>query len=194
MDISGQILRLNYAGMPIGWITYQTAVRLYYNDQVTYECGNSSLIVRGGINRVTGLKSQIEINSIIATKNYSKVTYSDYTPPLTNLTLFYSYAKTCMYCGDTFTLKNLSRDHVTPLSKGGEDKWTNLVTACKGCNNKKGDRTPEEAGMPLLAVPFIPSRVEYLILRGRTILADQMDFLLSHVPKTSRIRKRYSKG
>jgi hypothetical protein len=48
--------------------------------------------------------------------------------------------------------------------------------------------------MPLLAVPFIPSRVEYLILRGRTILADQMDFLLSHVPKTSRIRKRYTKG
>ena len=89
MDISGQILRLNYAGMPIGWITYQTAVRLYYNDQVTYECGNSSLIVRGGINRVTGLKSQIEINSIIATKNYSKVAYSDYTPPLTNLTLFH---------------------------------------------------------------------------------------------------------
>jgi 5-methylcytosine-specific restriction endonuclease McrA len=99
-----------------------------------------------------------------------------------------------MYCGETFTLKNLSRDHVIPLSKGGEDKWTNLVTACKGCNNKKGDRTPEQAGMPLLAVPFIPSRVEYLILRGRTILADQMDFLLSHVPKTSRIRKRYTKG
>jgi 5-methylcytosine-specific restriction endonuclease McrA len=193
MDISRQILRLNYAGLPIGWITYQTAVRLYYNDQVTYECGNSSLLVRGGINRVTGLRSKIEVNSIIATKNYSKVSYSDYTPPLTNLTLFHRDTKTCMYCGETFTLKNLSRDHVIPLSKGGEDKWTNLVTACKGCNNKKGDRTPEQAGMPLLAVPFIPSRVEYLILRGRTILADQMDFLLSHVPKTSRIRKRFTK-
>lgn len=193
MDINRQILRLNYAGLPIGWITYQTAVRLYCNDQVTYECGDSTLMVRGGINRVTGLRSKIEINSIIATKNYSKVSYHEYTPPLTNLTLFQRDAKTCMYCGQTFTLKNLSRDHVIPLSKGGEDKWTNSVTACKGCNNKKGDRTPEQAGMPLLAIPFAPSRVEYLILRGRTILADQMDFLLSHVPKTSRIRKRYIK-
>jgi hypothetical protein len=52
--------------------------------------------------------------------------------------------------------------------------------------------TLEQSGMTLLAVPFIPSRIEYLILRGRTILADQMDFLLSHVPKSSRIRKRYT--
>ena len=47
MDITEQILRLNYAGLPIEWINYQTAVRLYCNDQVTYECGGSSLIVRG---------------------------------------------------------------------------------------------------------------------------------------------------
>ena len=72
MDITEQILRLNYAGLPIEWINYQTAVRLYCSDQVTYECGASSLIVRGGVNRITGQQSKIEINSIIATKNYSK--------------------------------------------------------------------------------------------------------------------------
>lgn len=191
MDITEQILRLNYAGLPIEWINYQTAVRLYCNDQVTYECGGSSLIVRGGVSKMTGLQSKIQINSIIATKNYSKVAYSDYTPPLTNLTLFQRDARTCMYCGGTFTLKNLSRDHIIPLSKGGKDKWMNSVTACKRCNNQKGDREPEHANMPLLAVPFVPSRIEYLILRGRRILADQMDFLLSHVPKNSLIRKRY---
>ena len=191
MDITEQILRLNYAGLPIEWINYQTAVRLYCNDQVTYECGGSSLIVRGGVSKITGLQSKIQINSIIATKNYSKVTYSNYTPPLTNSTLFQRDARTCMYCGGTFTLKNLSRDHIIPLSKGGKDKWMNSVTACKRCNNQKGDREPENANMPLLAVPFVPSRIEYLILRGRRILADQMDFLLSHVPKNSLIRKRY---
>ena len=45
MDITEQILRLNYAGLPIEWINYQTAVRLYCNNQVTYECGDSSLTI-----------------------------------------------------------------------------------------------------------------------------------------------------
>ena len=194
MDITRQILRLNYAGLPIGWITYQTAVRLYCNDQVTYECGNSSLLIRGGSNRTSGLQSKILINSIIATKNYSKISYSDYIPPLTNTTLFKRDASTCLYCGESYTLKSLSRDHITPLSRGGQNNWMNTVTACKKCNNHKGDNTLEQSGMALLAVPFIPSRIEYLILRGRTILADQMDFLLSHMPKSSRIRKRYTQG
>jgi len=169
-------------------------VRLYCNDQVTYECGNSSLLIRGGSNRTSGLQSRILINSIVATKNYSKISYSDYIPPLTNTTLFKRDASTCLYCGESYTLKALSRDHIIPLSKGGQDNWMNTVTACKRCNNHKGDNTLEQSGMALLAVPFIPSRIEYLILRGRTILADQMDFLLSHVPKTSRIRKRYTQG
>ena len=49
MDITKQILRLNHAGLPIEWISYQTAVKLYCNEQVTYECGNSTLLVRGAI-------------------------------------------------------------------------------------------------------------------------------------------------
>ena len=86
MDITKQILRLNYAGLPIEWISYQTAVKLYCNEQVTYECGNSTLLVRGGYSRLTGEQSKIVINSIIATKNYSKVSYTKYTPPLSNTT------------------------------------------------------------------------------------------------------------
>ena len=131
-----------------------------------------------GVNKISGLQSKLEINSIIATKNSSKINYSDYIPPLTNTTLFKRDASTCIYCGDQFTLKNLSRDHILPLSRGGDDSWMNTVTACKRCNNHKGNKTPEEAGMYLLAIPFIPSRIEYLILRGRTILSDQMEFLM----------------
>ncbi len=194
MDITRQILRLNHAGLPIGWITYQTAVRLYCNNQVTYECGNSSLIIRGGSNRISGIQSKIVLNSIVATRNYNKISNLEYTPPLTNTTLFKRDASTCLYCGNTFSLKSLSRDHIIPLSKGGKDSWMNTVTSCKRCNNHKGNKTLEQSGMTLLAVPFVPSRIEYLILRGRTILADQMDFLLSHVSKTSLIRKRYNIG
>ena len=63
----------------------------------------------------------------------------------------------------------------------------NLVTACGPCNGRKADRTPEEAGMPLVYLPYVPSLHEDMILRGRRILADQMDFLLASVPRSSRL-------
>jgi hypothetical protein len=52
-----------------------------------------------------------------------------------------------------------------------------VVTACKRCNARKGSRSPEEAHMPLLAIPYVPNLAEYLVLRNRRILADQMEFL-----------------
>lgn len=54
----------------------------------------------------------------------------------------------CVYCGNT---KYLTLDHLVPLSRGGSNDEENLVTACRPCNSKKRDRTPEEAGMPFLA-------------------------------------------
>jgi hypothetical protein len=68
------------------------------------------------------------------------------------------------------------------------DAWTNVVTCCERCNQRKGDRTPEEAGMQLLYVPYAPSWAEHLILKNRNILADQMEFLLAFIPATSRIK------
>jgi len=80
----------------------------------------------------------------------------------------------------------LTRDHVMPVSKGGRDTWVNVVTACWSCNVRKGSRTPQQAGMPLLAVPYRPSWVEHLILSNRNILADQMEFLVNHLPRDRR--------
>tara|TARA_Y100001970_G_scaffold68576_1_gene87339 strand:+ start:167 stop:751 length:585 start_codon:yes stop_codon:yes gene_type:complete len=186
-----QILRLNAAGHPTGWINYQTAVKLYHLEQIAYECGSSTLHIKGGINRLTGLRSSLDINSIVATKSSHKLDYSSFTPCLNNMTLFMRDANTCLYCGEVFSNKYLSRDHIIPLSLGGEDIWTNVATACRRCNNLKGGKTPEDAKMMLIAVPFSPSRVEYLILRGRTILADQMEFLISHISKNSPLLERF---
>jgi 5-methylcytosine-specific restriction endonuclease McrA len=80
-------------------------------------------------------------------------------------------------------------EHIVPSSKGGEDSWTNLVAACKACNNRKADRTPEAAGMKLHYVPYVPNRYEAFILSNRKILADQMEFLLQGVPKSSRAHR-----
>jgi len=62
----------------------------------------------------------------------------------------------CQYCGASFEQKELTYDHVIPRSKGGQTEWTNVVTCCTPCNLKKGGRTPEEAGMPLMRKPRVP--------------------------------------
>ncbi len=66
----------------------------------------------------------------------------------------------CAYCGKKGG--NLTIDHVIPKSKGGNDSWENLITACVKCNNHKGNLTPEEAEMELLFVPYKPNRIIFL--------------------------------
>ncbi|KAA9345965.1 HNH endonuclease [Adhaeribacter soli] len=65
----------------------------------------------------------------------------------------------CQYCG---TSKNLTLDHLMPRSRGGKSSWTNLITACGRCNTRKGDRTPEEAGLTLKQLPKKPSLISFL--------------------------------
>ena len=65
----------------------------------------------------------------------------------------------CQYCG---SVRDLTLDHVLPRSRGGRSSWKNLVTACKPCNAKKGDFTPEEAGFDLHTKPFKPSYIMFL--------------------------------
>jgi 5-methylcytosine-specific restriction endonuclease McrA len=63
---------------------------------------------------------------------------------------------TCQYCDQRFTNRDLTLDHVIPVSKGGKKDWTNIVTACMTCNQRKADRSPLEARMPLKAKPTVP--------------------------------------
>ncbi|GAB4343970.1 MAG: HNH endonuclease [Flammeovirgaceae bacterium] len=65
----------------------------------------------------------------------------------------------CVYCGSN---EDLTLDHVLPRSRGGTSTWSNLVTACRSCNSKKGDYTPEERGMNLPYKPYKPSFIMFL--------------------------------
>jgi hypothetical protein len=192
-DLQQKILRTDIAGMPLGWIDYRDAVRLYFLGQIAYSCGQVLFRLRGGINARSQRRSMVEVNTIIATHGSSRVMEkmrAGYTPPLCNETLFQRDGHLCLYCGETFAPRQLSRDHVRPLSQGGPDSWNNVVTACVRCNNHKAGRTPEGAGMQLLAIPFTPTHAEYIYLQGRNILADQMEFLRSHFPRTSPLHER----
>jgi hypothetical protein len=63
---------------------------------------------------------------------------------------------TCQYCGSRKAMKDLNYDHVVPRIQGGKTVWENIVTCCYPCNDRKAGRTPEQAGMRLRKIPYVP--------------------------------------
>jgi 5-methylcytosine-specific restriction endonuclease McrA len=183
------ILTLDQHGAPNRWVSWQHACFYYAKDQVAWVVGEHSFVIIGGVSRLTGTRSEICANSIIAIRGKALAGKSmHHVPPLSNRELFHRDRHICAYCGDALPNSRLTRDHVVPVSQGGRDSWMNVVAACKSCNQHKSGRTPEQAGMELLYAPYVPNKAEYLILSNRQILADQMDFLARHVPSQSRVK------
>lgn len=183
------VLQLDVSGNPSRWITYEDSAYYYAKDLVAWSMGQVDFDIHGGISSKTGERSVLTMNTIIAIKG--KVNTKQFRHinrvPLTNRTLFRRDQQICAYCGNEFNNSELTRDHIIPQSRNGKNSWMNLVTSCAGCNKVKADRTPEEANMPLLYVPYVPNRAEYLILSNKKILADQMEFLKKQLPKESRL-------
>ena len=178
-----RVLSLDACGRILDWITWREAAHLYARDAVAWTLGSPCFVLRGGINRITGLQSRLDLHSIVASRGHARAGAMSPSPALNNAALFARDTHLCLYCGQEFSRWQLTRDHVVPRSQGGRDLWENVVSACLACNARKGGRTPAQAHMPLLAVPYRPSWVEHLILCNRNILADQMDFLRSHLPR-----------
>ena len=88
-----------------------------------------------------------QIPKTVVLKKYVKLPDRSYRPNRRNIFLRDNY--TCVYCLKQLNSEELSIDHMLPKSRGGKETWGNLVTACKACNMKKGDKTPEEARMPV---------------------------------------------
>lgn len=183
------ILQLDAQGTPHRWITYEDAAYYYAKDLIAWTIGDNEYTIRGGKNRVTSLQSKMDLHTIIAVKGLGNNKHLFRTPTLTNRALFRRDQQICAYCGNEFIQDKLTRDHILPSSRGGLDRWENVVTSCGGCNKRKDNLTPEEANMKLLYVPYAPNRSEHLILMNRNILAHQMEFLMSNVAQHSRLRE-----
>ena len=184
--MESKILRLNLAGQPLEWLDWQEAVGLYAREIVAWSLGDPIREVCGGHCRRTGKQSRILLPSILASSG-SRITKPRSRYPLTNRALFERDQHICLYCGKKFSAVDLTRDHVVPRSRGGKDIWENVVTACRRCNQHKGNYLLEETSMELLATPFRPNLAEYLALvNGRRIRADQMEFLSSQFSKNYR--------
>ena len=174
------ILALDSGGQPKGWMTPENAVSQSARGGVVWSLGQVIFTFRGGIQRCSGERSVIEVSSIIACEGEHKhSTWSPVSalPGRDNRLLFSRDRQLCAYCGDEFPESVLTRDHIIPRSQNGNDTWENCVTACRDCNLNKAGRTPEQAGLRLLYVPYRPVKSEKMILANRHILADQMEYL-----------------
>ncbi|ARN19478.1 HNH endonuclease [Piscinibacter gummiphilus] len=183
-----EVLQLDVSGRPQSWISAKEAAVIYASDGVAWTLGDAFYVLRGGMQRCTGLQSRIEVHPIIAVRGAIPSRAWRQAPALSNPKLFSRDRLVCAYCGGHFHADDLTREHIVPTSRGGHDTWMNCITACRNCNGRKGNRLPEEAHMSLLYLPYVPSLHEDMILRGRRILADQMEFLLASVPRNSRLR------
>lgn len=187
------ILQVDITGTPQRWLSAKAAANLICTDDVAWSYGPTAMVLHGGWSRLHDRRSYLEIPAILGTKGQSAVNRQDIIPPLSssNRKLFERDLHLCAYCGMVFLANELTREHIQPVSMGGQDTWMNVVTACKPCNNRKGSRTPEQANMQLLYLPYTPNLFEDFILRQgtRKILADQMEFLMARVSPHSRMHQ-----
>ncbi|MDX1690124.1 MAG: HNH endonuclease [Acidimicrobiia bacterium] len=104
-------------------------------------------------------KMTVPVPSVIRLRTYVKVPYRRRVP-LNRKAVFARDAATCQYCGRA--AENI--DHVLPRSRGGTHSWENVVAACRPCNTRKGDRTPDEAGMRIARTPRAPRESGWLVI------------------------------
>ena len=103
---------------------------------------------------INSVSESFKLPCVIALKRIVKFRYQ--TLPCHRRNIIWRDQSQCQYCADYFMADKLTIDHVLPRSRGGKNEWLNLVAACKKCNQKKGDKTPSEANMPLIKKPSIP--------------------------------------
>jgi len=152
-------LLLNSDYTPLHFLSDEDAIILFYKGRAEVVASFS-----------TGMPSQWDevYNSpstaihVPATMRLKKYVHKKWKPPrFRKKVLFNRDGWRCQYCGTKLNAHTVEVEHVMPRSRGGPTSWLNCVTACKACNKRKLNMTPEEAGMPLLKKPANPTPLHF---------------------------------
>ncbi|HIK26082.1 MAG: HNH endonuclease [Thermosynechococcus sp. Uc] len=136
-----KVLVLNASYEPLNITSWQRAVVLLIKGKAEQVEHNGKMVY-----------NNFPLPTVIRLRHYVVTPYKEI--PLTRRNILHRDGHSCQYCG--YTGEDLTLDHVIPKSRGGGDTWENIVTACVRCNVKKGNRTPQEANMPLRQTPRRP--------------------------------------
>jgi 5-methylcytosine-specific restriction endonuclease McrA len=138
------VLVLNSQYLPIQTTSVKKAVKLIYRGVAVAEKYTEQVW--------KSISSEMILPAVIRLINFHRLPNRSYKLSKKNILIRDRY--TCQYCQGIFSERTLTLDHVIPKSKGGSSRWENLVAACRKCNSKKADKTPEEACMRLLSKPM----------------------------------------
>ena len=144
------VLLLNNTFEPLNIITVKRALRLIFTEKVEVLEHNGKPI-RSAV-------SFVDLPLVI--RMQYRISRPHYAVKFTKKSVFQRDQHRCQYCG--LVGKEITIDHIVPKSQGGPTTWTNVVTACKTCNNKKGDRSLQDTKMKLMKVPREPKFLPYL--------------------------------
>lgn len=147
-----RVLLLNQSGEPLTFIHWTRALTLLFK-------GRAQPLEYFENVEVHSEKTAVQVPSVIALARYVVMPQRGRTVALSKRNLMLRDKCECQYCSQHLRTDTATIDHVLPQSRGGRNSWKNTVLSCKPCNNKKGNRTPAEAGMKLLHKPWTPSRV-----------------------------------
>jgi 5-methylcytosine-specific restriction endonuclease McrA len=137
------VLVLNASYEPINITPVRRAVVLVLKGVATTEEEDGSYI--------HATRAAYRVPSVIRLREFRRIAFQ--TRALSRKNILLRDRSTCQFCGRVMAATELTLDHVVPRSRGGHTDWDNLVACCHPCNNLKGDRTPEEAGLRLLRPP-----------------------------------------
>lgn len=145
--LSGALI-LNSGYEPIKVVNWRKAMILWLQDKVD--------VLEFHKVTVSSPSRTFNLPAVVKLKQYIKP-YFSLSVRLSRQNIFLRDDHCCQYCSKKLPEKRLTIDHVVPLSKGGRHEWTNVVTACSACNNRKGDKSPERANLKLLKRPEKPA-------------------------------------
>lgn len=154
----GEVLVLNASFEPLNIVSVRRAVILLLKDKAE--------VVEAAGRRIHSANGLALIWPLVIRLVYFVKIPSRFPLPLNRRTVMARDQYTCQYCGTQPSKGGLTLDHIHPRARGGKNDWKNVVTACIPCNQKKGHRTPQEAGMRLFSLPDRP-RYAALVLLGR---------------------------
>jgi 5-methylcytosine-specific restriction endonuclease McrA len=143
MALNGRVLLLNQTYEPLGTVSVARAIIMTFKNTVTVEELDGDRVLHS-------VRAEFPVPSVIRRRTYINVRRRREASGMKRLRIYMRDKFRCQYCGEKKDVAELTLDHILPRSRGGDNSPVNIVTACIPCNNRKGDRTPEEARMPLL--------------------------------------------
>lgn len=140
---------LNATFEPLQIVTWQRAIQLLFQGKVE--------VVEESEHEIHTVRISMRVPAVLRLLKYVPLKTKKQVVRFSRTNIFIRDQYGCQYCGNRFPRTNLTLDHVIPIVQGGRKSWENIVTACKPCNQRKGGRTPQQAGIALTRKPSKPS-------------------------------------